>query len=138
MMSLKPILPILFLLVITIGCTSAPHALTCLPGEQPTVMDSLYFGTTKPSGVVTAEEWATFLNDTVVPDFPEGLTSWTASGRWRTSAGVVERETSYLLQLTHNGNQEKDRAIHRIIRTYKSRFLQEAVMRIRSQACRSF
>lgn len=85
-----------------------------------------------------AEEWAAFVEDTVVPDFPEGLTSWTAAGRWRNTAGVVEQESSYLLQLAHDGSQEKDRAVQRIAQHYKRSFQQEAVMRIRSQACRSF
>ncbi len=102
------------------------------------VLDSLYFGASKPEGVVTAEEWAAFVEDTVVPDFPDGLTFWTAAGRWRNAAGVVEPESSYLLQLAHNGNEEKDRAVERIAQRYKRRFQQEAVMRIRSQACQSF
>ncbi len=123
--------------VIIAGC-AFPSMLPCSSGEQPVVLDSLYFGTAKPGGVVTAEEWTVFLEETVVPDFPEGLTSWTAAGRWGNSAGLVERETSYLLQLAHNGSQEKDRAVQRIIHRYKSGFQQEAVMRIRSQACRSF
>lgn len=123
--------------VIIAGCAST-SVLPCSSGEQSVVLDSLYFGTAKPGGVVTAEEWAAFLEESVVPDFPEGLTSWTAAGRWGNSAGLVERETSYLLQLAHNGSQEKDRAVQRIIHRYKSGFQQEAVMRIRSRVCRSF
>lgn len=126
-----------FMMVAFTGCVSAP-APPCSPDEQPMVLDSLYFGTAKPGGVVTAEEWAAFLDDTVAPDFPEGLTSWTAAGRWRNSVGFVELEASYVLQLTHNSIQEKDRAVQRIVQRYKDRFQQEAVMRIRSQACRSF
>jgi len=111
---------------------------TCASHEQPVVLDSLYFGAAKPGGVVTPEEWAIFLDDSVLPEFPEGLTSWAAAGRWGNAAGLVEREVSYLLQLAHNGSQEKDRAVQQIVHRYKSKFQQEAVMRIRSQACRSF
>jgi hypothetical protein len=102
------------------------------------VLDTLYFGTAKPHGVVTTEEWAAFLNDTITPTSPEGLTSWVASGQWKTSSGLLEQEQTYVLQLAHGGDQEKDQAVHRIIESYKRRFQQEAVMRIRSQACRSF
>jgi len=102
------------------------------------VLDTLYFGTAKPDGVVTAEEWNAFLDQMVVSDFSEGLTSWAATGRWGKSAGLVERENSNLLQLAHNGSQEKDRAVQRIAERYKSSFQQEAVMRLRSRACRTF
>ncbi|MBL8529464.1 MAG: DUF3574 domain-containing protein [Burkholderiales bacterium] len=36
----------------------------------------LYFGTDKPSGRVTPEDWAQFLSETVTPRFPAGLTAW--------------------------------------------------------------
>jgi hypothetical protein len=123
--------------VVCISCAST-SMLPCASHEQPVVLDSLYFGTAKPGGVVTADEWAVFLDDSVLPEFPEGSTSWTAAGRWGNAAGLVEREVSYLLQLAHNGSQEKDRAVQRIVHRYKSTFQQEAVMKIRSQACRSF
>lgn len=123
--------------VIITGCAS-PSMLPCSSGEQTVVLDALYFGTAKPGGVVTAEEWAAFLEDTVVPDFREGLTFWAAAGRWENSAGLVIWEASYLLQLAHDGSQGKDREVQRIVQRYKSNFQQEAVLRIRSQACRSF
>lgn len=126
-----------FIAVICARCASTSMP-TCASHEQPVVLDSLYFGAAKPGGVVTPEEWAIFLDDSVLPEFPEGLTSWVAAGRWGNAAGLVEREVSYLLQLAHNGSQEKDRAVQQIVHRYKSKFQQEAVMRIRSQACRSF
>lgn len=119
------------------GCTSI-QAPICSPDEHSVVLDTLYFGTAKPDGVVTAKEWAAFLSDTVTPTSPEGLTSWVASGQWKTASGFLEREHTYVLQLAHEEDQEKDQAVRQIIQIYKSRFQQEAVMRIRSQACRSF
>ncbi|HNI67794.1 MAG TPA: DUF3574 domain-containing protein [Nitrospira sp.] len=126
----------LLMLLICIGCASTPP--TCLPGTHPIVLDSLYFGTTTPDGVVTEQEWQAFLTDTVGAEFPEGLTSWTGHGRWRNSGGSVAAETSYLLQLAHDGGEARERGLQRLIQTYKTRFHQKAVMRIRSQACRSF
>ncbi|MBX3369695.1 MAG: DUF3574 domain-containing protein [Nitrospira sp.] len=126
-----------FITIAVAGCASI-STLSCPSGEQPVVLDSLYFGTAKPSGIVTAEEWAAFLDETVVRSFPEGLTSWAATGRWGNAAGLTEREQSYLLQLAHDGSQEKDRAVQQVVQRYKRQFQQEAVMRIRSQACRSF
>lgn len=63
--------------------------LPCSSGEQTVVLDTLYFGTAKPSGLVSAEEWAAFLEETVVQDFREGLTFWTVAGRWKNAAGLV-------------------------------------------------
>ena len=63
------------------GCASAPFA-PCGSGEQPATSDLLYFGTAKPNGVVSAQEWAQFLERTVTPRFPQGLSVWPASGQW--------------------------------------------------------
>ena len=123
--------------VIFAGCAS-PSMLPCSSGEQTVMLDTLYFGTAKPGGLVTAEEWTAFLEETVVQDFREGLTFWTVAGRWENAAGLVLGEASYLLQLAHDGSPGKDRALQRIVQRYKRKFQQEAVMRIRSQACRSF
>ncbi|WHZ22366.1 MAG: hypothetical protein OJF47_001478 [Nitrospira sp.] len=137
MPSLKSILPILLMLMVPAGCTSL-QPLSCLPNERPTVTDSLYFGTAKPGGVVSQEEWAAFVNDTVMPAFPEGFTSWSATGQWQMASGRIEQEPSYVLQLTHEGSRAKETAVQHIVAKYKNDFQQEAVMRIRSQACRSF
>jgi hypothetical protein len=56
------------------------HALDCNSGERRAVQDSLYFGTAKPTGAVTADEWVGFLDAVVTPRFPEGLTVSDASG----------------------------------------------------------
>jgi hypothetical protein len=119
------------------GCGFA-QPLTCFPSERTVTIETLYFGTAKPGGIVTATEWETFVNNVVMPVFPEGLTSWTGSGRWRMATGIVEQETSHVLQLTHDGGERNNAAIQHLMQTYKHDFHQEAVMRVRSQACRSF
>ena len=102
------------------------------------IIETLYFGTAKPGGTVSETEWESFVNEIVVSAFPEGLTAWDTSGRWRMATGIVEQETSHILQLTHDGSTKQDDAIQSVMQTYKREFQQEAVMRIRSQACRSF
>ena len=72
------------------ACVSAP-ALSCRSGERQGVHDALYFGTGKPTGVVTPEEWAEFLRDSVTPRFPQGLTVSQASGEWRGAERVASR-----------------------------------------------
>ena len=137
MRRLIPILLLLSALIQTGGCLSA-QAPTGLPGEHPAVLESLYFGTAKPGGVVSPEEWAAFVKDIVTPAFPEGLTSWQASGQWQKSTGAIEYEASRILQLTHEQNMAKEAAIRRIMIIYQQTFQQDAVMRVRSPACLSF
>jgi hypothetical protein len=101
-------------------------------------MDSMYFGTARPGGIVTAEDWRAFLNRVVTPRFPQGLSSWQASGQWRSGAGRIEREPSYVVHLVHPDSAESERAVREIMRSYKAEFQQEAVLRVRYQACVSF
>lgn len=136
-MLLNPVLSLGAALFLLTGC-GFPRPLTCLPREHAVITETLYFGTAKPGGIVTPMEWESFVNNVVMPAFPEGLTSWAASGRWRTATDIVEQETSHILQLTHEESQQHDTAIQQIMWRYKSEFQQEAVMRVRSQACRSF
>lgn len=137
MRRLIPIVLLLSALIQTGGCLST-QAPACLPGEHPAVLESLYFGTAKPGGVVSPEEWAAFVKDIVTPAFPEGLTSWQASGQWQKSTGAIEYEASRILQLTHEQNMAKEAAIRRIMIIYQQTFQQDAVMRVRSPACLSF
>ncbi|MHB8808893.1 MAG: DUF3574 domain-containing protein [Desulfobulbaceae bacterium] len=119
------------------GCASAP-ALRCDAGEQLLVSEMLYFGTEKPGGVVTAEEWSWFLRDVVTPRFPEGLTAWPASGQWRSAGGEVTREASHVLNLIHPETEAAESAVRETVTEYKNRFRQEAVLRVKGNACVSF
>ena len=109
------------------------------PGDQEAaVQDTLYFGTAKPDGVVSPEEWAAFLSGVVTPRFPDGLTVWQASGQWRGADGTVVREGSNVLVLVHPDDEASEAAVLEIVREYKARFQQEAVLRLRSTSCSSF
>ena len=107
----------------------------CAATERRLVQDLLYFGTAKPTGVVTAAEWTDFLGGVVTPRFPQGLTVWQASGQWRGADGAIVREPSFVLSLIHPADEASETAIRAIIDEYKARFRQEAVLRVRSQAC---
>ena len=106
-----------------------------MPGDQESVNDLLYFGTAKPNGVVTPEEWAAFLATSVTPRFPAGLTVWQGSGQWRNESGDVVREGSFVLNLVHPDDQSSETAVHALAAEYKSRFNQDAVLRVKSHAC---
>lgn len=119
------------------GCGST-YLVRCREGDTLAVHDSLYFGTAKPNGVVTPEDWGVFLETTVTPRFPQGLTSSRASGQWRGADGEIVREDSHVLQLLHPGDLSTEQAIKEVVEIYKRQFQQEAVLRIRSTTCASF
>ena len=117
---------------------SAAPAMRCAAGEQAFVGDLLYFGTTKPGGVVSADEWADFLRKSVTPRFPQGLSVWPAAGQWLGKDGKIAHESSFVLNVVHADDDASERAIQAIRQDYETRFAQEAVLRVRSAACVSF
>jgi len=116
------------------GCATAP-APRCASNEQRSITELIYFGTATPDGVVTAEQWSDFLRDEVTPRFPQGLTTWSASGQWRSPDGSLTREDSHVLNLVHGGDAATEKAVQELVVTYKKRFRQEAVLRVKSSAC---
>ena len=123
---------------VTVSACSSTFIVRCKEGYQLAVHDSLYFGTAKPDGVVSPADWARFLESTVTPRFPQGLTSSRTSGQWRGADGEIVREDSHVLQLLHPDDEASEKAIREMIDIYKTQFKQEAVMRISSHTCASF
>lgn len=131
------LLPALGALAVTLvlsACAATPAAL-CRDGEERVIADTLYFGTNKPDGVVSNDEWLDFLAASVTPRFPQGITSWRASGQWRSETGRLEHEASYVLQLVHANSAATERAVRDVMTDYRTRFDQEAVLRVRLPAC---
>ena len=140
--ALNQLMPLRFALALVLAfslsaCTTL-HGPGCQHGEQLAIHDSLYFGTGKPNGVVTPEEWSDFLRTEVTPRFPQGLTVQEASGQWRGAGGAIVREATHVLQLVHPGDASSDKRVAEIIASYKAKFQQEAVLRVRAGACVSF
>jgi hypothetical protein len=125
-----------FLLFGALAC-SIIRPNVCHLDEQPAVSDSLYFGTSKLDGVVTPEEWQEFVAKDVTPRFPQGLTSWQVSGQYLSARGVLQREQSYVLYVVHPDTPKYETAVHEIIERYRTRFQQEAVLRVRVSSCMS-
>ena len=120
------------------GCTIVGPSAQCRSNEDPAIVESLYFGTAMPSGRVSTEDWQRFLTETITPRFPEGLTSWAAAGQWRNAKGELQKEDAYVLHVVHKDERRYDDAVREIVATYKDRFQQEAVLRMRTASCMSF
>lgn len=87
----------------------------------------LFMGMEKPDGEVTETEFNTFLENIVVPVFPDGLTVLDADGRWNSPERGLVKERSKILVLLHDG---ADESIESIRATYKSLFSQDSVLRL--------
>lgn len=124
----------LLVLATATGCATL-RVSTCRAGEEPVISDTLYFGTAKPGGVVSAAEWQAFLAQDVTPRFPQGITSWTANGQWRSTTGELQHESSHVLQLVHPDTRDTELAVREVQSLYRKRFDQEAVLRVRVPAC---
>jgi hypothetical protein len=124
------------LLVAATACATVREG--CAPSERLATSDLLYLGTARPSGAVTPEEWAEFLRTAVTPRFPQGLSVWPAAGQWQGAGGAVVPDPSFVLSLVHPPDEASEAAVRAIVAEYKSRFSQEAVLRVRSSACVSF
>ena len=126
------------------GCASSslptrPSVGLCEAGDQSMVRDSLYFGRNRPDGGTVREaEWRRFLNETITPRFPDGLTVVKATGQWRNASGHIEREASEVVTVLHSGDPIARGKISEIIAEYRQRFDQEAILRERATTCARF
>ena len=92
----------------------------------------LFFGTARPDGAVTEEEFLAFLDQEVTPRFPDGLTLLKGDGQFRGEDGLIIKEDSFLLILLYplEGFRESSRKIDSIRRLYRTEFQQESVLRV--------
>jgi hypothetical protein len=125
------------LLALCAGCATGAGT-RCAVGMEARMQDTLYFGRAMPDGVVTDAQWVDFLRDAVTPRFPAGLSVWPAAGQWRGNDGRLVREDAQVLTLLHEGDGSQLAAIDAIIVEYKSRFRQEAVLRVKQAVCVAF
>jgi len=114
-----------------------PIARRRAPGDQRRgalafARTELSFGTAKPGGAVTEEEFRTFLDEFVTPLFPDGLTVVKADGQFRGADGETIKEQSFVLILLYpvEGHKTSSKNIDAIRRAYMTLHLQESVLRV--------
>jgi hypothetical protein len=101
-------------------------------GALPFVRTELFFGTAKPTGVVTEEEFRSFVDAEVTPRFPDGLTLLKGDGQFRGENEVVIKEQSFVLILLYPYDtfKKSSQKIQQIRDRYKDAFDQESVLRV--------
>jgi Protein of unknown function (DUF3574) len=138
---LRP-LAVLIVSLILSGCAGVPApqaAHACRLGEAM-VETQLFFGMSKPKGgTVSEREWQAFVAAEVAPRFPEGFSVLTGAGFWRDAATAKTiSEKSKVVVRMHADGAGADAAIGAIVAAYKTRFQQDAVLRVDRPVCAQF
>jgi hypothetical protein len=108
----------------------------CAVGSNGWVREQIYFGRNiGANGEVSDAQWQQFLETEIMPRFTDGLTLVQAQGQWRSEAGPIVRERSWLLVLYHPAEVALDRKVEEVVAAYKKAFTQEAVLRDRDMTC---
>jgi hypothetical protein len=130
---------------VSVLAVAAPAATAALDGEQSRassvaargaayIETRLLFGTERPEGGpdVTDPQFMAFIDQSVTPSFPSGLTIQEGRGQWRDADGVIARERSYELILLYPAGEARarDPQIERIREAYIKEYEQESVARL--------
>jgi hypothetical protein len=115
------------MLLLTCGCRNVPQTQTWTRTE-------LCFGLSKPDHTIIADEqWQSFIDQQIVPRFPQGFTVVPAEGRWFQD-GQTRVEPSRIVIILHPKTDETDAMIDEIAREYARQFNQDAVLRADGQS----
>ena len=89
-------------------------------------------------GAAPAGAFEAFLDESVTPRFPDGLTVVHAAGRWRAPDGrMIEERSRRVLIVTEPGAETRAR-LEAIRIEYKIRFVQETVGLLLTRTCADF
>ncbi|WP_224367993.1 DUF3574 domain-containing protein [Hyalangium versicolor] len=127
-------------LLLTLGLATS----ACGDGEDCAVgteqfRTELFFGLDRENDVPVSEaDWQNFVDTSVTPRFKDGLTMFDANGQYLMDNGTLVHENSKVIVLLHDGSAAHSQDIDTIREEYKSRFHQEAVLRVDSTSCVAF
>ena len=98
----------------------------------------LIFGSERANAApVSDAEWRAFVDNEIATRFPDGFTTFEASGGWRSAHGVV-RESSHVLLVWSDGAAPTLAKIEELRALYRKQFAQELVLRADEADCVSF
>lgn len=116
-------------------------------GAKPCVQDTaefarteLYLGLARPDGgVVSDEEFGRFVAEHVRPNLPDGFTVVPGEGHFRTAQGrAVSEPSRVLVVFVPRADADAQLRIERVRAAYRTRFMQESVLRVDDVSCVSF
>ena len=113
------------------GGTRSLASAAAAPVASGPVASLVFLG--MPSGdgtAVSEQDWKGFIEDTVLPRFPQGLTVLEGSGFSRGLDGVLVNEPSKVMMVVHPPAGDANRLLDEIATAYRKRFHQEAVLRL--------
>ncbi|WP_236076466.1 DUF3574 domain-containing protein [Streptomyces coffeae] len=113
---------------------TGPETAVSAPARGAAYVETrLFFGTERPGGgpPVTEKQFLAFVDRTITPRFPAGLTIRDGRGQWRDRTGAIERERSYEVVLLYPVSEARahDPHIERIRTAYERKYAQESVAR---------
>ncbi|WP_254885622.1 DUF3574 domain-containing protein [Streptomyces sp. NA02950] len=113
---------------------TGPETVAAVPARGAAYVETrLFFGTGRPDGgpPVTEKQFLAFVDRTITPRFPAGLTIRDGRGQWRDRSGAIERERSYEVVLLYPVSEARahDPQIERIRTVYERKYAQESVAR---------
>lgn len=143
-------MPLMLLMVAlacsVVACQATPRSgddATCCAGDvageklRGWVRSELYFGMNRIDGSpISDEQWAQFVDAQITPRFPSGLTVFAATGQYRDTRGVIQRERSRVLVVLYPvaDARKADGDLRAIAQAYNVQFQQETVLRIDAPA----
>lgn len=108
-------------------------------GAQSFFRTELFFGLSRPGGVVSEADFKAFVDARVTSRFPDGLTLISGMGQFRETNQAITVEGSKLLILLYpRVDAEANRKIEQIRAEYKQLFQQQSVLRADESSCVSF
>ncbi len=123
-------------LLLLSACAQPGASPVCTAPLKPALEISLYFGRDKPAGgQVSDVEWASFVTESVTPQFPAGHSVVDAGGQYRDTSGRIVRESSKLIVIVVFDAPAHHPKVTSIVDTYVKRFGQESVLRVERPVC---
>ena len=119
------------------ACADAP---SCPPGLAAGSAIDLYFGRGVAGGrEVTDAQWRDFVDQVLIREFPDGSTTFDASGTWfSTRQNRTISERSAMVSVIVPDARAAAPKVERLIAEYKQRFTQDSVLRAERAVCFAF
>ena len=108
-------------------------------GGRPMLTARFLLGATRGDGGTVGEAaWRRFLDRSVTPRFPGGLSVFSGQGRWRSPEGRQLREPTRLLLIVVPDSRQARDALHAVRADYARLFAQTSVGLLLDRSCAAF